>query len=205
MKYSEGFLEPQSSVSKHWVWIRRYCFLMVRPKSQGIYIDTHISDYWRIGMLSCVWILWSLVISELSVPGSLVFIWPQFVHLSDCTLFHSPLVRLVTACVISMVPWFLQRRPVWLACTVKRAIPRAWTRRRSCMAKTCGLESCDTAVRTEYVLPVTSPVSLLTQTFCTVHTVHIVCSPFTLVVNHLLITIAHHIFSSVLAEPQYIY
>ena len=41
---------------------------------------------------------------------------------------------------------------------------------------------CDTAVRTQYVLPVTSPVSLLTQTsfyhtFCTVHTVHTVCSP----------------------------
>ena len=40
----------------------------------------------------------------------------------------------------------------------------------------------DTAVRTQYVLPVTSPVSLLTQTsfhhtFCTVHTVHTVCSP----------------------------
>ena len=69
------------------------------------------------------------------------------------------------------------------------------------------LSKCDTAVRTEYVLPVTSPVSLLTQTyfhhtFCTVHTVHIVCSPFTLVVNHLLTKIAHHIFSSVLAEPQ---
>ena len=41
---------------------------------------------------------------------------------------------------------------------------------------------CDTTVRTKYVLPVTSPVSLLTQTsfhhtFCTVHTVHTVCSP----------------------------
>ena len=41
---------------------------------------------------------------------------------------------------------------------------------------------CDTAVRTQYVLPVTLPVSLLTQTsfhhtFCTVHTVHTVCSP----------------------------
>ena len=40
---------------------------------------------------------------------------------------------------------------------------------------------CDTAVRTKYVLPVTSPVSHLTQTsfhhtFCTVHTVHSVCS-----------------------------
>ena len=39
----------------------------------------------------------------------------------------------------------------------------------------------DTAVRTQYVLHVTSPVSLLTQTsfhhtFCTVHTVHTVCS-----------------------------
>ena len=40
------------------------------------------------------------------------------------------------------------------------------------------------------------------HTFCTVHTVHIVCSPFTLVVNPLLITIVHHIFSSVLAEPH---
>ena len=44
------------------------------------------------------------------------------------------------------------------------------------------VERCDTAVRTQYVLPVTSPVSLLTQTsfhhtFCTVHTVHTVCSP----------------------------
>ena len=44
------------------------------------------------------------------------------------------------------------------------------------------MEACDTAVRTQYVLPVTSPVSLLTQTsfhhtFCTVHTVHTVCSP----------------------------
>ena len=37
-------------------------------------------------------------------------------------------------------------------------------------------------------------------TFCTVHTVHSVCSPFIL-----LTTIANHIFSSVLAEPQYIY
>ena len=66
---------------------------------------------------------------------------------------------------------------------------------------------CDTAVRTQYVLPVTSPVSLLTQTsfhhtFCTVHTVHPVCSPLTLVVNIPLTTIVHHIFSSVLAEPQ---
>ena len=43
------------------------------------------------------------------------------------------------------------------------------------------------------------------HTFCTVHTVHTVCSPFTLVVNRLLTTIAHLIFSSVLAEPQYIY
>jgi hypothetical protein len=42
------------------------------------------------------------------------------------------------------------------------------------------------------------------HTFCTVHTVHTVCSPFTLVVNPLLTTIAHHIFSSVLAETQYI-
>ena len=38
-------------------------------------------------------------------------------------------------------------------------------------------QSCDTAVRTQYVLHVTSPVSLLSQTsflhtFCTVHTVH---------------------------------
>ena len=69
---------------------------------------------------------------------------------------------------------------------------------------------CDTAVRTQYVLHVTSPVSLLTQisfhhTFCIVHTVHPVCSPLTLVVNITLTTIAHHIFSSVLAEPQYIY
>ena len=43
------------------------------------------------------------------------------------------------------------------------------------------LDFCDTAVRTKYVLHVTSPVSLLTQTsfhhtFCTVHTVHTVCS-----------------------------
>ena len=43
------------------------------------------------------------------------------------------------------------------------------------------LPKCDTAVRTQYVLNVTSPVSLLTQTsfhhtFCTVHTVHPVCS-----------------------------
>ena len=30
---------------------------------------------------------------------------------------------------------------------------------------------CDTAVRTEYVLPVTSPVSLLTQTSFTTHSV----------------------------------
>ena len=42
--------------------------------------------------------------------------------------------------------------------------------------------ACDTAVRTKYVLHVTSLVSLLTQTsfhhtFCTVHTVHTVCSP----------------------------
>jgi len=39
---------------------------------------------------------------------------------------------------------------------------------------------CDTAVRTQYVLHATSPVSHLTQifhhTFCTVHTVHTVCS-----------------------------
>jgi hypothetical protein len=43
------------------------------------------------------------------------------------------------------------------------------------------------------------------HTFCTVHTVHTVCSPHTLVVNPLLTTIVHHFFSSVLAEPQYIY
>jgi len=36
------------------------------------------------------------------------------------------------------------------------------------------------------------------HTFCTVRTVHSVCSPFTLEVNPLLTTIAHHIFSSVL-------
>ena len=33
------------------------------------------------------------------------------------------------------------------------------------------LRDCDTAVRTQYVLPVTSPVSLLTQTFFTTHSV----------------------------------
>jgi hypothetical protein len=32
-------------------------------------------------------------------------------------------------------------------------------------------QRCDTAVRTEYVLPVTSPVSLLTQTSFTIHSV----------------------------------
>ena len=72
------------------------------------------------------------------------------------------------------------------------------------------MSKCDTAVRTQYVLHVTSPVSLLTQTsfhhtFCTVHTVYPVCSPLTLVVNITLTTITHHIISSVLAEPQYIY
>jgi hypothetical protein len=41
------------------------------------------------------------------------------------------------------------------------------------------------------------------HTFCTVRTVHTVCLSFTLVVNPLLATIAHHIFSSVLAEPQH--
>ena len=67
----------------------------------------------------------------------------------------------------------------------------------------------DTAVRTRYVLPVTSPVSHLTQTSFTTHSVqytqytlslHIssyhsftLCWCFTLVVNHLLTTIAHHI------------
>jgi len=40
------------------------------------------------------------------------------------------------------------------------------------------------------------------HTFCTVHTVHTVCSLFTLVVNPLFTTIVHHIFSSVLAVPQ---
>ena len=40
------------------------------------------------------------------------------------------------------------------------------------------------------------------HTFCTLHTVHIVCSPFTLVVSPLLTTIVHHFFSAVLAEPH---
>ncbi len=68
---------------------------------------------------------------------------------------------------------------------------------------------CDTAVRTEYVLPVTSPVSLRTQTSFTTHSVQYIqytlSVHFTLVVNPLLTTIVHHFFSSVLAEPQYIY
>jgi len=69
---------------------------------------------------------------------------------------------------------------------------------------------CDTAIRTQYVVPVTSSVSYLTQTYIfhltqTVHTVHSVCSPFTIALNSLLTTIAHHIFSSVLAKPRYIY
>jgi len=56
-------------------------------------------------------------------------------------------------------------------------------RRKDEEARACALITssfCDTAVRTQYVLHVTSPVSLLTQifhhTFCTVHTVHTVCS-----------------------------
>ena len=65
-------------------------------------------------------------------------------------------------------------------------------------------------VTPQYVLStyyMSLPVSLLTQTsfhhtFCTVHTVHPVCSPLTLVVNITLTTIVYHIFSSVLAEPQ---
>jgi len=58
-------------------------------------------------------------------------------------------------------------------------------------------------VTLQYVLPVTSPNSHLTQTsFTTVHTVHSICSPFTVVVNPLLTTIAHQIFSSDPAEPQ---
>ena len=40
------------------------------------------------------------------------------------------------------------------------------------------------------------------HTFCTLHKVHSVCSPFTLVVNPLLTTIAPHIFSSDPAEPH---
>ncbi len=50
------------------------------------------------------------------------------------------------------------------------------------------------------------PLRFLVSSFTTVHTVHtvhIACIPFTLVVNPLLTTIAHHIFSSVLAEVHY--
>ena len=59
----------------------------------------------------------------------------------------------------------------------------------------------------QYVLHVTSPVSLPTQTsfhhtFCTVHTVHPVCSPLTFVVNVTFTTIAHHIFISVWDIPS---
>ena len=70
-------------------------------------------------------------------------------------------------------------------------------------------------VTPQYVLTQTSftPDSdFFHHTFCTVHTVHSVCSHliiiftlcwcFALVANPLLTTIAHHIFSSVLAEPQ---
>jgi len=66
---------------------------------------------------------------------------------------------------------------------------------------------CDTSVRTScHFARLTPDTDFFHHTSCTVHTVHSVCSPHTLVVNPLLTTITHHhIFSSVLAVPQYIY
>jgi len=54
----------------------------------------------------------------------------------------------------------------------------------------------DTAARTAgHFAHITPGSDFFHHTFCTVH----------LAVNPLLTTIVHHIFSSVLAEPQYIY
>jgi hypothetical protein len=55
---------------------------------------------------------------------------------------------------------------------------------------------CYTSVRTAgHFARYTPDSDFFLHTFCTVHTVHTVCSPSTLVVNPLLTTIAHHIFS----------
>ena len=64
----------------------------------------------------------------------------------------------------------------------------------------------DTSVRTAcHFARFTPDLDFFHHTFFTVHAVHSVSSAQSLVVNPLLTTVAHHIFSSVLAEPQYIY
>jgi hypothetical protein len=97
-------------------------------------------------------------------------------------------------------PWTILRMPPWAhSSTLTHCAYMFWLSGRSPK----GEGYCDTAVRTVgHFARFTPDSAFFHHTFCTVHTVHIVCSPFTLVVNPLLTTIVHHFFSSVLAEPQ---
>ena len=117
--------------------------------------------------------------------------------------------RISCMCVCDITPWTILRMPPWAHSSTLTLCLIVWS-----ISKGDGY--CDTSVRTQYVLRSLCPfhtwLRLLSphilysthSTLCLFTSYHhfTLCWCFTLVVNHLLTTIAHHIFSSVLAEPH---